>query len=450
MIQNIPPQDIASEMSILGAISLDSSSIEAVNTIISAEDFYRESHRLIFRAICAMYEQKTPVDFITITNRLGTMGILEQVGGAAYIATLIDFVPTSANVAYYCRIVAEKAYLRRLITSAQNVMVMAYNGQAAEEITPILEAIPKPTEKVKNEPQHIHTVLRDTVKALEARYESGGAMQGSTYGLTDLNEYTDGLHGGDLIIIAARPNMGKSSLLGNIIASTCKTGKSALLFLLETKARATIERQLASEGNLQYHNIRQGHLNGSDWSKLSTTCGKLYNWNLWIDDTSYISMREISIKAKKLKRGGGLDFVGIDYLQLMRHPKADTKDQAIGETTRRLKILAQELDVPIILLSQLNRSLENRTDKRPQLGDLRESGNIEQDADVVHFIYRPAVYCQKCKEHIDDEQHNYREHQSKAEIIIAKQREGISNVIVPVCWIGKYLRFENIEKYSNY
>lgn len=439
--EKLPPQSLESEMSVLGGILMDNQAVDTVHDLLTIEDFYRESHRLIFSAMADLADKNEPIDLVTLSTALKSKGHLEQVGGGAYLYTLSDYVPTSANIAYYCKIVSGKAAERRVLNHTQTAATMIYQGESLTEVISELEkAIQLPTANKTTEPVSAKDSLRDAVKILEQRYESKGVIQGISYGLGCLDKVTDGLHRGDLIIIAGRPSMGKTTFALNILESVCASGLSGLLFSLEMSRQNNIDKMISSQGKVKYHHIRGGQFDGGDWQRIIKASSRIHDWRLFIDDTPAISLYELRSKARRLKKKQ-LDVIVVDYLQLMTLPSKDSRVQGLGEVSRGLKQLARELDVAIIALSQLSRSVDSRNDKRPVMSDLRDSGEIEQDADVILFPFRPASYCQQCKDRVDDGNHNYREHGAKAEIIIEKQRNGERNLSIPVVWLGEYQTF---------
>lgn len=440
----VPPQSIESEMSVLGAIMLDNNAIDTAHEIIAGDDFYRQSHRLIFLAAAELADRNEPIDLISMCEILKLAGNLEAAGGGAYLSELVDYVPTAANIGYYCKIVKEKAAERRLITHAQDAIGLLYDGAGVVEAVAKLEsAIQQPTDIKSSAPVGMRQSLREATSRIEKRFETKGTIQGIPYGIDALDKATSGMHRGELIVIAGRPSMGKSALAGNVLSSVGSGGMDGLLFNLEMNRLDIIDRLCAAHG-IRYERIRNGWLKDADWSNLERAMAAIHGWKLWIDDTPAISLREIRAKARRQKKTG-LDLVVVDYLQLMGLPKKDNRTQALGEVSRGLKLLARELNVPVVLLSQLSRDVDKRPDKRPLMSDLRDSGEIEQDADVILFPFRPAAYCQKCRDRVNDGTHNYREHQAEAEIIIEKQRAGERNISVPACWIGEYQRFDGLQ-----
>lgn len=441
--RQLPPQNLEAEMSVIGSILVDNDAIDRVMDHLTPDDFYRESHRKILKAIIELNERKEPFDFITMTDTLKKSGELEAVGGAGYLLTLVDYVPTAANVVYYCKMVSDLALKRRLLISTQTASRMLYESDSVTEVIVYLEsAITQlPMMKQATEPVEIKQALRETVKTIKSRYESKGKVQGIPYGVTRLDKATNGMQRGDLIIIAGRPSMGKSALAGNVIESACVSGLSVLLFSLEMSRELVTERMISSLGKINYSQIRSGMLSDDEWPKLSRVSNDIHNWSFHIDDTPGITFHQIRSKAKRLKRKG-LDLVVIDYLQLIGINGKENRTHAIGEISRGLKKMARELDIPVVALSQLSRSVDSRPDKRPVMSDLRDSGEIEQDSDVILFPYRESVYCGKCRDRVNNDDHTIRDHEAKAEIIIEKQRNGLRNISIPVVWLGPFQRFE--------
>ncbi|GFO60954.1 replicative DNA helicase [Geomonas silvestris] len=439
----VPPQSIEAEMSILGGIFLENGAIDEAHQLLVPDDFYRESHRKIFMAMATLGDRNEPVDLITMSNELKARGRLEEIGGGAYLATLVDYVPMAANVGHWCRIVKQKALERRMLANALEAVRHLREGDPQEAAAKLEAALQPALDKRTKAPVGMGQSMREAVKRIENRFENQGVIQGLPYGIAALDAATSGLHAGDLVIIGGRPSMGKSALAGNILASACKSGKSALLFTLEMSRDDTVDRILAGQG-IRFQAVRNGRLKEYEWSVLLKSDEELNRWRLAIDDTPAVTLREVRAKARRQKKEG-LDLVVIDYLQLMSvsDPKLN-RVQGLGEISRGLKQLARELEVPVVLLSQLSRKVEERTDKRPLMSDLRDSGEIEQDADVILFPYRPTVYCPQCQDQIDTERHNLKDHQAKAEIIISKQRNGVRNISVPVCWMGEYQSFAGL------
>lgn len=436
-LRKVPPQSIEAEMSILGGVLLDNEAINRCLELIEADDFYRESHRKIFRAMIDLSNRSEPCDLITLTDMLKRKGELEEVGGGAYLATLVDYVPTAANIAYYCRIVKEKSVTRRLITAATDIVTRGYDEETT--VDELLDGAQKTIFEISENKLRpaftpVGTILKDTFKRIETLYEKKEHVTGVPTGFYDLDKMTAGFQPGDLIIIAGRPSMGKTAFSLNIAQYAAAHADSPLpvaVFSLEMSKESLVMRLLCSESRVDASRLRTGHLVDTDWHKLTHGADKLAKARLYIDDTPAIPVLEMRAKARRLKAENGLGMIVVDYLQLMRGSSQESRQQEISEISRSLKALAKELEVPVVALSQLNRSLESRTDKRPMMSDLRESGAIEQDADVIMFVYRDEVY------------HPETEHKGVAEIIIGKQRNGPIGT-VRLAFLGKYTRFENL------
>jgi replicative DNA helicase len=383
-------------------------------------------------------DQREPCDLITLSDILKGKGELEDVGGAPYLATLVDYVPTAANIAYYCRIVKEKALRRRLITAATDMVTQGY--EAGVEVGELIDSAQKvifdlAENKLQKAFSPIGDILKDTIKNIEKLYERKEHVTGVPSGFIDLDEKTAGFQKGDLIIIAGRPSMGKTAFALNIAQyAAMHTDRPAAVavFSLEMSKEQLVMRLLCSEARVDASRLRTGHLVDTDWSRLAKGAGSLHDAKVFIDDTPAITVMEMRAKSRRLKAEQGVDLVVVDYLQLMRGSNTESRQQEISEISRSLKALAKELDVPVVALSQLNRSLESRTDKRPMMSDLRESGAIEQDADVIMFVYRGEVY--------DKENEEIK---GRAEIIIGKQRNGPIGT-VDLAFRGEYTRFENL------
>ena len=443
----LPPQNIEAEMSILGAILIENRSIERVLEVMTPEDLYRESHRKIMRAMIELNERGEPCDLITMTSALRMKGELEEVGGGAYLATLVDFVPMAANISYYGKIVRETAVRRAALQHLLEVQAQVLEGG-----NPVTEILDKAaghflklgeTGRIKKGPVPIKEILSPSIKNLEARCSGEAPATGILSGLAALDARVNGFRPGDLIVIAARPAMGKTALALNIAqyaAMTALYPTPVGLFSLEMSGESLVDRFLSTCGMVDASRIRSGRVASDEWLKLSRAAGTIHQAPIWIDDTSELTPGELRSKARRLKAEHDISLIVIDYLQLMRgNSRTESRQQEISEISRSLKGLAKELGIPVIALSQLNRSLENRTDKRPMMSDLRESGAIEQDADLILFIYREAVYCEACKR---DDGSCDKGHEDAAEIIIGKQRSGGIGT-VQVQYDGRYTLFRD-------
>jgi len=451
--RKLPPQSIEAEMSILGGILLENEAINRTLEMLVPEDMYRENHRKIFRAMIELNERNEPCDLVTLTSILKKKGELEEVGGAAYLATLVDYVPTAANIAYYCRIVKEKGLTRLLISAATDIVTRGYDDQM--EVAELLDNAQKVIFEISENKLRpaffpVSAVLKDTIKNIELLYERKEHITGVPTGFVDLDEKTAGFQRGDLVIIAGRPSMGKTAFALNIaqyaaLHSDQKT--PVAIFSLEMNKEQLVTRLLCSEARIDASRLRTGHLIDNDWEKLARGAGKLHEAKIFIDDSPAISVLEMRAKCRRLKVEHHIGLIIVDYLQLMRGgANPESRQQEISEISRSLKALAKELDLPVVALSQLNRGLENRTDKRPMMSDLRESGAIEQDADLIMFVYRDTVYCEKCKNRDLNCDEN---HERNAEINIGKQRNGPTGTI-NLTFMGEYTRFENQAQRNDY
>lgn len=434
----IPPHNMEAEQSVLGAMLLSKEASYQVAEYLKAEDFYRDAHRKIFDVIVKLNENREPVDLITVTEALRTAKILEQVGGVMYLTTLTETVPTTANVLYYCQIVEEKAILRRLINTTSEILSKAYDG--ADDVETLLDDAERKVldiaqkRRVENY-HHIKDILLSTFERIEELYNSDGGITGVPTGFPDLDERTSGLQPSDLILIAARPSMGKTAFALNIAQNAAIRHKVPVaIFSLEMSKEQLVQRMLCSESNVDSHRLRTGKLMEDDWPRLARAMGPLSQAPIFIDDTPGITALEIRGKARRIKAEHGLGLIIIDYLQLMSGSgRSENRQQEISDISRSLKALARELSVPVVALSQLSRAPEMRADHRPILSDLRESGSQEQDSDLVAFLYRDDYY------NPDTEQKNI------AEVIIAKQRNGPTGT-VKLVWLSRFTKFASIEK----
>jgi replicative DNA helicase len=435
-LRKVPPQNLEAESSVLGGILLENDAINLVLELLRPEDFYRESHRKIFRAMIELTDRSEPVDLITLSECLKSRAELDAVGGSAYLASLADFVPTAANISYYARIVREKAILRSLITTATEIATRGYEEQGnVEEFLDTAEKVifDISEKKIKASFVAVGDMIKDTLKTVERLYERKEMVTGVPTGYEDLDKLTAGLQPSDLIIVAGRPSMGKTAFSLNIAANAAFAGVGVAVFSLEMAKEQLVLRMLCSEARVNNSKVRSGYLAERDFPKLANAAGRLHEALIYIDDTPAISILELRAKARRLVRDRTkkVGLIVIDYLQLMRGMGgASNREQEISEISRSLKALAKELAVPVIAISQLNRRVEDRGDRRPMMSDLRESGAIEQDADVIMFIYRDEVYNQNSEE------------KGKAEIIVAKQRNGPIDT-VELTFLNEFMRFEN-------
>ena len=436
-LHHVPPQSIEAEESILSAILIDNDVLYDVVEILSPDDFYKTAHKKIYAAIIELFSKSEPVDLVTLTNVLQSGGELENVGGAAHLAALIDTVPAAANAMHYARIVHDKACLRQLIAQSNAVVKRCYQDQGdVEDLLNFAEsAIFDISEnKVKPSFYTLGKLIESNIDMLEERQGNKALITGVPTGFTKLDHKTAGLQPSDLIILAARPSMGKTALALNIARHAAIAGNiPTAIFSLEMSKEQLSLRMLCAEARIDSSKLRSGFFSRDDWVKLTDAAGVLSEAPIYIDDSPDLSAMVIRAKARRLKMDKDLGLIFVDYLQLMRgQGNQERRDLEISEISRSMKILAKELSVPVVALSQLNRKLEERSDKRPQLSDLRESGALEQDADVVAFIYRDEVYNK-------DENNPNR---GTAELIVAKQRNGPVGT-VPLTFLNAYTRFEN-------
>ena len=435
----IPPHDIEAEQAILGSMLTDKDAVIAAIEVLKPESFYREDNKLIFSAITNLYSRNEPIDLITVKAELVELGALERVGGLEYLVELPERVPTTANVERYVKIVDEKAMLRNLITSANDLIALGYDE--SENVDNIMDMAEKKIfDLAAKKNTKGYTVMKDILvesfAELERLYNQKGIVTGVSTGFLDLDRKTAGLHNSDLIIVAARPAMGKSAFAINIATNAAvQSNVPVVIFNLEMSKEQIGNRILCSEALVDSNKIRTGQIEDDDWMKLAQTLGNISDAPIYIDDTPGISIMEIRAKCRKLKLEKDIGLIVIDYLQLITASgkKNASREQEISEISRSLKILAKELNVPVIALSQLSRGAEKRDDKRPMLSDLRESGAIEQDADIVMFLYRDDYYNE------DSEKKNV------AEVILAKHRGG-STGTVELAWLPSYTKFANLDR----
>ena len=414
----MPPQNIEAEKAVLGAMLIKKEAITQVLEILHAEDFYREAHKLAFEAMQKLTENEEAVDIVTLVEELRKEEQLERVGGITFVSDLANTVPTAANVVYHAKIVQEKAELRRLIDAATAIAAAAYEDTDSVE-TIMDEAEKKILAVAAGQSggafESMKDILMRTFERINVLYESKGGLTGLSTGFKDLDTITSGLQKSDLVLVAARPSMGKTAFTLNIASYVGLHGGTCAFFSLEMSKEQLMQRMLCSEGGIDAQHLRTGQLTDEEWTKLVETADRLNKAPIYIDDTAGITVMELRSKARRLKAEHGLDAIFIDYLQLMQgrpSRNSDNRQQEISEISRSLKALARELDVPVVALSQLSRSVESRQVKRPMLSDLRESGSLEQDADIVMFLYREDYYDK------DTEDKNI------TEVIIAKHRNG--------------------------
>ncbi len=437
----VPPNDIEAEQAVLGSMLTDKEAVISAIEVLKPDDFYREDNKAIYGAILNLYNRAEPIDIITLKAELVSIGKFDVVGGLEYIATLPDMAPTSANIDKYIKIVEEKSMLRTLIQTANQIISLGYDPM--QEVENIMDEAEKRIFNVmqkRNQKGYasIKDILVDTFAGLEKLYNQKQHVTGVPTGFADLDYKTAGLHESDLILIAARPAMGKSAFALNLATNAAvKSNVPVAIFSLEMSKEQMVNRILCSEAMVDSNKVRTGKIDDEDWMKLAGALGPLSESGIYIDDTPGISVMEIRAKCRKLKLEKNIGLVVIDYLQLVQasnSKRGGSREQEISEISRSLKILAKEINVPVIALSQLSRAPEQRPDHRPMLSDLRESGAIEQDADIVMFLYRDDYYNE------DSEKKNI------AEVIIAKHRAG-STGTVELLWLGNYTKFANIERY---
>lgn len=436
----VPPHDLEAEQAILGSMLTDKDAVIASVEVLKEEDFYREDNKAIYTAILNLYTRADPIDIITVKSELESMGKLDQIGGLEYLAQLPEKVPTTANALKYIKIVEEKSTLRTLIKAANEIIESGYNQ--TEEVDDIMEGAEKKIFNImqkKGEKSYsaIKDVLVESFTQLEELYNRKQHITGVPTGYTELDYKTAGLHGSELILIAARPAMGKTAFALNIATNAAVRAKTPVaIFSLEMPKEQLVNRILCSESMVDSNKVRTGKLEENDWTKLAESIGPLSESEIYIDDTPGISITEIRAKCRKLKLEKNIGMVVIDYLQLVQGSngrRSGNREQEISEISRSLKILAKEINVPVIALSQLSRAVEQRPDHRPMLSDLRESGAIEQDSDIVMFLYR------------DDYYNKETEKKDIAEVIIAKHRGGSTGTI-ELLWLGSYTKFVNLER----
>ena len=435
----VPPHDLEAEQAILGSMLTDKDAVISAIEVLREEDFYREDNKAIYEAIFNLYNRAEPVDIITVKSELESMGKFEQVGGLEYLAELPEKVPTTANAMKYIKIVEEKSTLRRLIRTANEIIDLGYDQ--TEDVEDIMEGAEKKIFNIMQEKNQkgyspLKDILVESFTQLEELYNKKQHITGVPTGFAELDYKTAGLHGSELILIAARPAMGKTAFALNIATNAAvRANVPVAVFSLEMSKEQLVNRILCSEAMVDSNKVRTGKLEEDDWVKLAGAIGPLSEAEIYINDTPGINVTEIRAKCRKLKLEKNIGMVVIDYLQLVQgsNKRNGSREQEISEISRSLKILAKELNVPVIALSQLSRAAEQRPDHRPMLSDLRESGAIEQDADIVTFLYR------------DDYYNKDSDKKDIAEVIIAKHRGG-STGTVELLWLGSYTKFVNLEK----
>lgn len=437
-LQKIPPNSMEAEQSVLGAMLLDKEAVSVATEFIFGEDFYREAHKEIFDAIVELFDKGQPVDLITLPEKLKVRNTLEAVGGITYLTNLMSIVPSTHNVGHYAKIVEEKSLLRKLIRASNEIMGKSY--EAREDVINVLEMAEKSIFDISLNRStqgfvHIKKILNTNFDKIEELYLNKGRITGVSTGFDDLDEILSGLQKSDLVLVAARPSMGKTSFILNIVQQAGIRDKVATaIFSLEMSKEQLTQRILCAEALIDSHRLRTGDITEDEWIKLARAMGPLSEAPIYVDDTPSISMTEMRAKCRKMKIEHNIGLILIDYLQLMSgNGKYDSRQQEISDISRSLKGLAKELGIPIVACAQLSRAPEMRADHHPIMSDLRESGAIEQDADVIMFLYRDEYY------HPDTEKKNI------GEVIISKQRNGPTGTIELV-WLGQFTKFANKEK----
>lgn len=433
--ERVPPQSLEAEQSVLGSMIIEREAIYIAVELLSGKDFYRTAHQKIFEGIVALSERGEPVDLVTLADELESKQCLEDVGGSSYLVSLANAVPTAANVRYYAQIVWEKSMLRSLINTATRIVTRGYDdpGDVEEFLDEAEQNIFEIGSQGKKQGfSPLKEALMEAFDRIERLFDEKKGVTGITTGFADLDRISAGLQDSDLVIVAARPSMGKTTLALNMAHQIAvKEKKSTAFFSMEMSKEQLAQRMLCSQAQIDAQNLRRGFLSQEEWQKLTRAVGPLSDAPLYIDDTASISVMEIRAKARRLKAEKGLDAIFVDYLQLMRgYGRAESRQQELSEISRSLKGLAKELNIPVVALSQLSRAVEKRPDRRPILSDLMESGGIEANADMVMFIYRDAYYNR------DSEKGNI------AEIIVAKQRNGPVGTI-ELYFLDRFNRFVN-------
>ena len=448
MQDRVPPQNIEAEQSVLGAMLIEKEAIPKVMEILRDTDFYREAHRVIFNAMLELYNKNEAVDMITVTEILKRDNKLEDVGGIAYVTSLANTVPTAANVTYHASIIEEKSILRQLVSVSTQIASMGY--EANDDVKNIIDSAESKILEISNRKKTadftpINEIVLDSFKSIEALMGNKNGLTGLPTGFEDLDNLTSGLHGSDFIILAARPSMGKTAFALNVVQNVAiraakKVGgapKTVAFFSLEMSKEPLVQRMLCAEANIDSQRLRIGELRDEDWAMLINTADTLSSANIYIDDTAGITAMDMRSRARRLKAEHGLDLIVVDYLQLMqgsgKKNNSGDRQQEVSEISRSLKALARELDVPVIALSQVSRSVEARQVKRPMLSDLRESGSLEQDADIVAFLYREDYYNPET------------ENKNITELIIAKHRNGPVDT-VNLFFHKQYTKFVGLSK----
>ncbi len=435
-LMKTPPHNLESEQCVIGSIIMEEETMVPVAEILDIEDFYIDAHKVIYESMLELNNERKPIDMVTVSNRLKEKGYLDQVGGITYLTSITNMIPTTSNVKVYAEIVKKNSTLRKLIKASNDIISMGY--EASHSLDDILNVAEKKIfdisqDRMSEDFKPISEVLTSVTAMIEDVYSKGSDLTGLDTGFIDLNKKLGGFHKSDLILIAARPGMGKTAFALNLVANAAIRSKASVaVFSLEMSKEQLVQRLLSSQSNVALDSISKGKIADDEWKKLTDAMTILSSSGIFIDDTPGIKVSEIRSKCRKLKMEKGLDMIMIDYLQLMEADgRADNRQQEVSKISRSLKILAKEMNCPVVALSQLSRNTESGKDHTPKLSDLRDSGAIEQDADIVMFIYRDEYYTKMETKKKD-----------LAEIIIAKNRHGeISNI--ELVWIGKIQKFSN-------
>ncbi|MCT3400443.1 replicative DNA helicase [Lentilactobacillus hilgardii] len=449
LVNQVPPQNIEAEKAVLGSIFLSTDALIDAMEYLDPNDFYKHSHQIIFQAMVKLSDDDQAVDGITVTDTLKDQNNLDDVGGYQYITELANAVPTAANVTYYAKIVKDKAILRRLIQTATNIVTDGYNTD--EDVTTVLDNAERDIMNVAEDRNQsgfkaIKDVLNSAFNKIDELSQEGETVTGLSTGYPELDKITTGLHNDELVILAARPAVGKTAFALNVAQNVgTKTDKTVAIFSLEMSAESLVDRMLCSEGSINANHLRTGQLTEDEWQNLVVAMGSLSRANIFIDDTAGIKMSEIRAKCRRLaKENGNLGLIVIDYLQLIEGGQQENRQQEVSYISRQLKKLAKELHVPVISLSQLSRGVEQRQDKRPVLSDIRESGSIEQDADIVAFLYRDDYYERDDDDDDSDSQGADDENDvGEVEVIIEKNRSGPRGT-VKLLFVKSYNKFSSI------
>jgi len=438
MLQRLPPQNIEAEMAVLGSMLLEEDAIAVAIEIIDEGSFYKESHKKIFSALISLFDTNKAADIVTLADELKKRGQIDEIGGPAYLMSLSNLVPTAANIRHYAKIVKEKAILRNLINTATQIVTESY--EAEQDTDRLIDKAERmifeiTSRKIETRMVLLKEIIKDSIETIDNLYQNKANVTGVSTGFFELDSMTAGLQPSDLIIVAGRPSMGKSAFMGSIAEHLGIVEKTPLaIFSLEMSKEQLVQRMLCSHAKVDAHKVRTGFLAQQDWPKLTAAAGKLSEAPIYIDDSPSLTVLELRAKARRLKAQYDIKMIMVDYMQLMQGPAgAENRQQEISEISKSLKALARELRVPLIAVSQLSRAVEGRTDHRPQLSDLRESGAIEQDADVVMLLLREEYY------------NPTDENKGLAEVIIAKQRNGPVGS-VKLVFVREYARFDNMSR----